>query len=117
MLMRRRRRKIRRKRRRNRRRKRRRKRRKSRSQFLPSYFPDELLRSMAQVKRILSAKWGGEGSGRQDQLTQEAERLEGQAKSEPFLPFLVLLTNLTFAENRVSGDTTGYVNKMIVKYS
>lgn len=61
---------------------------------------NDLLRSMQQVKRILQAKWAGEGSGQQDLLTQEAERLLKQTH-----------------KNRVSGQTTEYVNGMIAKYS
>merc|ERR1719245_473947 len=61
---------------------------------------NELIRSMQQVKRILQAKWSGDGSGQQEQLTGEAERILKQSQ-----------------KNYVSGRTTEYVNMMIAKYS
>merc|ERR1719430_1184171 len=61
---------------------------------------NELIRSMQQVKRILQAKWSGDGAGQQDQLTGEAERILKQSQ-----------------KNYVSGRTTEYVNMMIAKYS
>jgi len=61
---------------------------------------NELIRSMQQVKRILQAKWSGDGSGQQEQLTGEAERILKQSQ-----------------KNHVSGRTTEYVNMMIAKYS
>jgi len=61
---------------------------------------NDLIRSMQQVKRILQAKWSGDGAGQQDQLTGEAERILKQAQ-----------------KTYVSGRTTEYVNMMIAKYS
>merc|ERR1712083_380575 len=61
---------------------------------------NDLIRSMQQVKRILQAKWSGDGAGQQDQLTGEAERILKQSQ-----------------KTYVSGRTTEYVNMMIAKYS
>jgi len=65
---------------------------------------NDLMRSMQQVKRILHAKWsknGTENSTQQEDLTAEAERILKKTQSK----------------NRVSGNTTDYVNRMIAKYS
>jgi len=64
---------------------------------------NDLMRSMQQVKRILHAKWsknGTENSTQQEDLTAEAERILKKTQ-----------------KNRVSGNTTDYVNRMIAKYS
>lgn len=65
---------------------------------------NDLMRSMQQVKRILHAKWsknGTETSTQQEDLTAEAERI----------------LKKTQTKNKVSGNTTDYVNRMIAKYS
>jgi len=70
----------------------------------------ELMRSIAQVKEILQAKWAGGGvppgapPGTQprshEDLSQEAEKIQKRA-----------------GRIRVAGQTTDYVNRMIAKYS
>eukprot|EP00092_Neocalanus_flemingeri_P002603 GFUD01002790.1.p1 GENE.GFUD01002790.1~~GFUD01002790.1.p1 ORF type:complete len:683 (+),score=152.60 GFUD01002790.1:326-2374(+) len=65
---------------------------------------NELMRSMQQVKRILHAKFsknGTDASTQQEDLTAEAERI----------------LKKTQTKNKVSGNTTDYVNRMIAKYS
>eukprot|EP00090_Calanus_glacialis_P033205 TRINITY_DN5507_c0_g1_i1.p1 TRINITY_DN5507_c0_g1~~TRINITY_DN5507_c0_g1_i1.p1 ORF type:complete len:684 (-),score=156.11 TRINITY_DN5507_c0_g1_i1:2253-4304(-) len=65
---------------------------------------NDLMRSMQQVKRILHAKWsknGTETSTQQEDLTAEAERILKKIQTK----------------NKVSGNTTDYVNRMIAKYS
>jgi len=64
---------------------------------------NDLMKSMQQVKRILHAKWSKsspEATTQQEDLTAEAERLLKKTQ-----------------KNRVSGQTTDYVNRMITKYS
>ena len=56
-------------------------------------FPDDLMKSMQQVKRILHAKWSKsspEATTQQEDLTAEAERLLKKTQSNIFsltLPF------------------------------
>ena len=91
------------------------------SLLLILFFTDELMRSMQQVKRILQAKWsktGAEISTQQEDLTAEAERILKKTQSNQYLCIKPLSFNrMIFSENRVSGYTTDYVNKMIAKYS
>lgn len=65
---------------------------------------NELMNNLQQVKRIVQAKWnssnGKESNFSQEELTQEAEKILKKTQ-----------------KNRVSGQTTEYVNKMIMKYS
>ena len=74
------------------------------------------------------AKWSGDGSGQQEQLTGEAERILKQSQSKKKFTFSTLYINFFFwysryadisslSENYVSGRTTEYVNMMIAKYS
>ena len=70
------------------------------------------------------AKWSGDGSGQQEQLTGEAERILKQSQSKIVSHFLTFLIKQLFqvdiyslSENYVSGRTTEYVNMMIAKYS
>ena len=79
------------------------------------------MKSMQQVKRILHAKWSKsspEATTQQEDLTAEAERLLKKTQSNKFslnFPFYQIF--FFFLENRVSGQTTDYVNRMITKYS
>jgi len=65
---------------------------------------NELMNNLQQVKKIVQAKWNksnGNGSNfSQEELTAEAEKILKKTQ-----------------KNRVSGQTTEYVNKMISKYS
>jgi len=65
---------------------------------------NELMSNLLQVKRIVQAKWnkstGSDSNHSQEELTQEAEKILKKTQ-----------------KNRVSGQTTEYVNKMIAKYS
>ena len=83
-------------------------------------FPDDLMKSMQQVKRILHAKWSKsspEATTQQEDLTAEAERLLKKTQSNIFSLTLPFTRYSFFSENRVSGQTTDYVNRMITKYS
>jgi len=66
---------------------------------------NELMRSLQQIKSIVHAKWnksnGDEtASASQEELTAEAERILKKSQ-----------------KNKVAGQTTDYVNRMIAKYS
>ncbi|XP_023320457.1 uncharacterized protein LOC111695373 isoform X2 [Eurytemora carolleeae] len=62
---------------------------------------NELMRSIHGVKEILQAKWAGaQGGAGHQQLSEEAEKILKKA-----------------GKNRVAGQTTEYVNRMITKYS
>jgi len=65
---------------------------------------NELMNNLLQVKRIVQAKWnkstGSDSNHSQEELTQEAEKILKKTQ-----------------KNRVSGQTTEYVNLMIAKYS
>merc|ERR550525_1573240 len=66
---------------------------------------NELMRNLDQIKSIVHAKWtdsnGGEAAAlTQEELTQEAEKILKRS-----------------TKNKVAGQTTEYVNRMIAKYS
>jgi len=66
---------------------------------------NELMSNLQQIKQIVHAKWtqsngNSSASATQEELTAEAERLLKKSQ-----------------KNKVSGQTTDYVNKMIAKYS
>jgi len=63
---------------------------------------NELMRSISQVKEILSSKWAGtvDSNKSHEELTQEAEQILKRA-----------------GKIRVAGQTTEYVNRMIIKFS
>jgi len=63
---------------------------------------NDLMRSLQQVKGLLDAKWRGVAANGvpRDDITQEADRILKRV-----------------GRNRVAGQTTEYVNRMITKYS
>jgi len=63
---------------------------------------NDLMRSLQQVKGLLDAKWRGVAANGvpRDDITQEADRILKRV-----------------GRNRVAGQTTDYVNRMITKYS
>ena len=75
------------------------------------------------MKQIVHAKWTKSNGARaanmsQEELTAEAEKILKKSQSKNLCnPKRIHSKLFSFSENKVAGQTTEYVNRMIAKYN